>query len=60
MPCTGYHMPDSTDSAEYILEYIEYKRKKMEKLMNQSKKLLSHVIKARKIFDTVMERDKNE
>ena len=57
MPKTGYHMPNQTDSPEYILEYIRYKEIKMRKLMKQSKKLLSHVIKAKKILDTIVERN---
>ena len=56
MPKTGFHMPNTTDTPEYILAYIKYKRDKMEILMNQSKKLLSHVIKARKILDIITEK----
>ena len=60
MPKTGFHMPTAEDTPEYIGEYIQYKFDKMNKLNKQLKKLYSHIQKAEKVLNTIVEKKEDD
>ena len=57
MPKTGFASPDKNSAPEYIRDYILYKFDKITKLNNQIKKLYSHIQKAEKTLNIVLEND---
>ena len=50
-------MPTTDDTSEYVVEYIKYKTDKTNTLLNQMKKLYSHIQKAEKTLKAIVEKE---